>query len=278
MAHGFPLDQCSAIITGASSGLGAEFARQLAPQARALLLVARNVEQLKQRQAELLALRPGLAVQLCAADVTTESGRAAVLDAARQMQPNLLINNAGMGDYGGFAEADVVKVRAQVELNITALLLLTHAILPMLKTPGGILNVSSLASTVPMPDVAVYAATKAFVTSFSEALRVELADRGIVVSAMCPGPTPTNFSKTAKRSDGTDTDRSGQGVLRVPPEFVVQQGLLGLTRNKACVFPGAGVSIAASIFRLMPRALMRWIIARRHHAAHARQSPSTGNI
>jgi hypothetical protein len=192
------------------------------------------------------------------------------------MQPNLLINNAGMGDYGAFSVADPAKVRAQVDLNITALLMLTHSVLPLLQTPAGILNVSSLAGNVPMPDVAVYAATKAFVTSFTEALRVELADKDIVVSALCPGPTPTNFSKTAKRDDGTDTDRSGQGALRVLPQIVVAEGLAALTNNKASVFPGLGVKVTATLVRIMPRPVMRWLITRRHRAAHARQSSPLG--
>jgi hypothetical protein len=274
----FTLDHCSAIITGASSGLGAEFARQLAPTAKALMLVARREDALKERMAELLQMRPGLAVHLCVADVATDEGRARVLECLRatQMQPNLLINNAGMGDYGAFSVADPAKVRAQVDLNITALLMLTHSVLPLLQTPAGILNVSSLAGNVPMPDVAVYAATKAFVTSFTEALRVELADKDIVVSALCPGPTPTNFSKTAKRDDGTDTDRSGQGALRVLPQIVVAEGLAALTNNKASVFPGLGVKVTATLVRIMPRPVMRWLITRRHRAAHARQSSPLG--
>ncbi len=273
MSQRFSLLQCSAIITGASSGLGAEFARQLAPQARALLLVARREELLKEREAECLGLNPNLTVRTCVADVATDEGRAAVIAACQEIKPNVLINNAGMGDYGDFASAEVAKIRAQVDLNITALLLLTHGVLPLMTGPGGILNVSSLAGNVPMPDVAVYAATKSFVTSFSEALRVELAERGIVVSALCPGPTPTGFSKTAKRPKGADTDRGGQGFLRVPPSLVVAQGLRALEQNHACVFPGLGVSFVAPLFRIMPRGLMRWLIEKRHRAAHARQSP-----
>jgi short-subunit dehydrogenase len=127
-----------------------------------------------------------------------------------------------------------------------------------------VLNVSSLASTLPMPNLAVYAASKSYVTSFSEALAVELAPQNITVTCVCPGPTPTNFSKTAKRDDGTDTNREGQGLLRIPPQRVVAESLAALQRGRACVFPGAGVGIASRLFRLMPRGLMRVLLRRRH--------------
>ncbi len=267
MAADFTLDQCSAIITGASSGLGEEFARQLAPRARSLLLVARRESELLRVKAELCARHPALSVQICACDVTTDTGRMHVAELVDvlDLKPNVLINNAGMGDYGTFASASAERLRAQVDLNITALLLLTHALLPALSAnvPAGILNVSSLAGQAPLPEVAVYAASKAFVTSFTEALRIELAGKGVRVSALCPGPTPTHFSKTARREDGEDTNRSGQGMLRVPPKEVVRAGLEGLEDDRALVFPGAGVRVAASVLRVMPRAWLRWGLRRR---------------
>lgn len=266
----FTLTHCSAIITGASSGLGAEFARQLAPTAKSLLLVARREDALNQVKAELLAKRADLQVHLCVADVATDEGRARIVECVDifDLEPNVLINNAGIGDYGGFADADAAKLRAQIDLNVTALVLLTHAVLPRLVAPAGILNVSSLAGNVPMPDLAVYGASKAFVTSFSEALRVELKDKNIVVSALCPGPTPTNFGKNARRADGPDTNRSGQGVLRIAPDVVVRAGLDALEHNLATVFPGLGVSVAGPLFRIMPRRLMRWVLERRYRKDH----------
>lgn len=270
----FSLTHCSAIITGASSGLGAEFARQLAPTAKSLLLVARREEALNQVKAGLLSKHADLQVHLCVADVATDEGRARIVECIDHLdqKPNLLINNAGIGDYGSFASADPAKLRGQIDLNVTALVLLTHAVLARLVAPAGILNVSSLAGNVPMPDLAVYGASKAFVTSFSEALRVELLDKNIVVTALCPGPTPTNFSKNAKRADGADTNRSGQGLLRIAPGVVVRAGLDALVNDCACVFPGTGVSIAAPVFRIMPRALMRWALKRRYHKDHQAES------
>ena len=270
MRKGFSLHECSAIITGASSGLGAEFARQLAPQARSLLLAARRIDALEQVKAELLMLRPGLAVHCVECDVASDAGRAHLMERvdALGLTPNLLINNAGMGDYGSFASADETRLRAQIDVNVTALAMLCHAFVPRLQAsaevPAAILNVSSLAGNVPMPDLAVYGATKAFVTSFSEALRIELMERHIIVTTVCPGPTATNFGRTARRTGGADTNRSGQDLLRVPPSFVVGRALRALQQREACVFPGMGVSLVAPLFRIMPRALLRRVLERRY--------------
>lgn len=263
MPSGFPLEQCRAVITGASSGLGAEFARQLAPYAQILVLVARRAEALEAVKAELSGTQSQ--VLCCVADLATDAGRAAMSAflSANGLKPTLLINNAGMGDYGSFASSSAEKTRTQIDLNITALTMLTHELLPQMDRPAGILNVSSLASTLPMPDLAVYAASKAYVTSFSEALAIELASENITVSCVCPGPTPTNFSTTAKRADGTDTNRDGQGLLRIPPAQVVREALAALKHGQACVFPGMGVSIAGRVFRLLPRRLMRMLLRRR---------------
>ncbi len=263
MANGFHLEKCRAVITGASSGLGAEFARQLAPQADTLVLVARRAEALEAVKSELSATQAK--ILCCVADLATDTGRNEVLAflEARDVKPNLLINNAGMGDYGSFTSSTAEKTRTQLELNITALTMLTHAMLPKLARPAGVINVSSLASTLPMPELAVYAASKAYVTSFSEALAIELAPQSVTVSCVCPGPTPTNFSKTAKRDDGSDTNREGQGLLRIPPSQVVGRALLALQRGEACVFPGLGASLAACLFRHVPRQIMRWLLRRR---------------
>jgi uncharacterized protein len=263
MSH-FSLHHCSAIITGASSGLGSEFARQLAPQARALLLVARREMELKQLAESLR--RPGLDIHLAVADLTTAEGRSALVTAAKRLPapPNFLINNAGMGDYGSFSSASEEKILQQIQLNITALTLLSHQVIPLLKGPAAICNVSSLASALPIPDLAVYAATKAYVTSLSEALHIELASQQITVTAVCPGPTPTGFSHAAQRSGGPDTNRAGQSMLRIPPEQVVTAALQAVAAGDACIFPGRAVSLCATLFRVMPRWLLRMINTHRH--------------
>lgn len=269
MRSRFQLAGCTALITGASSGLGAEFARQIAPRAAGLVLAARRADALDQLKQELQAKHPSLSISVCSGDIATDEGRARLLSHTERLEtkPSLLVNNAGIGDYGLFASSDAGRSRGQIELNITALVLLTHALLPLMprtaETPAGILNVSSLAASLPMPDSAVYAATKSFVSSFSEALRIELAGENVVVSCVCPGPTPTSFGRNARRPDGTDTDRSGQGLIRILPEQVVSTALDALCSGKPLAHPGVGVTIASMAFRLMPRPLLRWLIARR---------------
>jgi short-subunit dehydrogenase len=262
----FDIHHCSALITGASSGLGAEFSRQLAPQAEALFITGRRLEALEAVKAECLGLNGALTVHLFACDISTEQGREDLLQqmGAVGFQPNLLINNAGMGDYGSVATATAEKLKAQMELNMTALVLLTHGCLPLLKRPGGILNISSLASALPLPAMAVYAASKAFVTSFSEALAVELEREGVAVTCVCPGPTPTGFGKTAQRPNGEDTDRDGQALLRISPQQVVAEALAALHAGHTCVYPGMGVKIAFRLFRHLPRILLRPLLRRRY--------------
>lgn len=267
----FSTRDCSAIITGASSGLGAEFARQLARDAQVLILVARRLDVLESVKAELSSLNANLKVELVVADLSTDSGRAVLVNWVDQasVKPNLLINNAGLGDYGSFATASEDRLKMQIDVNISALVLLSRSLLPVLlkNAPACILNVSSLASTLPMPDLAVYAATKSFVSSFSEALAIELESQQIQVTYVCPGPTPTHFSLTAKRDDGTDTNRDGQGLLRIPCSQVVAETLAAVRLGKTCVFPGLGVSIVAPLFWHLPRSLLRWFLRRRHSQA-----------
>lgn len=267
----FSLNGVSAVITGASAGLGVEFARQLAPRSRCLILVARREQALQIVREELLRVNPRLSVILCPADVSTGAGRQRVVSQISQSQAviNLLINNAGLGDYGPFETAEKSRIQEQIDVNITGLVQLTHALLPVLRQnhPAGILNVSSLAGVLPLPDMAIYAATKAFVTSFSEALRIELLDEGIRVAALCPGPTPTTFSRVARRETGQDTDRSGQDFLKQPIDRVVADGLSALERGAAAVYPGWGVNVSATVFRLLPRWFIRLMLTRRLRAS-----------
>ena len=262
---GYRIDKVHALITGASSGLGVEFARQLAHRSVAMTLVARREAELLQTRDLILGINPAVRVTICVADIATDAGRAAVVSnvGLAESKVTLLINNAGLGDYGRFDKADPGKISQQIDVNVTALTLLTREIIPVMARPGGIVNVSSLAGTLFMPELAVYAATKAYVTSFSEALSVELSPSGISVTAVCPGPTPTNFSKTARRENGEDTNRSGQGVLKQPPERVVRDALASLEAGRAVIYPGAPVALASWIFRVVPRFLLRLIMGRR---------------
>ncbi|PWU09124.1 MAG: hypothetical protein C5B47_03815, partial [Verrucomicrobia bacterium] len=194
---------CSALITGASSGLGEEFAYQLAPLAKTLILVARRSDRLEALRANLLAQHPACSVVTCSVDLAqeTERERLALWLQEQELSINFLINNAGLGDHGEFATAQWPRVRAMLDINIAALTHLIQLLLPTLlrTTRAAVLNVSSVAGFFPLPNMAVYAATKAYVTSFSEALAMELRPQGITVTALCPGPVPTGFFEVAAR-------------------------------------------------------------------------------
>ncbi len=263
MKTAFSISGCRAIITGASSGLGAEFARQMAGRAELLLLAARSREAMETLAAELKGKHPALKVEICVCDLAVDAGRAALWQAVDALpeRTTLLINNAGLGDYGAFAEAPEARIRQQIDLNISALTLLTREYLgrvqPTAERPAAILQVSSLAGVIPMPEMAVYAATKSYVTSLTEALATELASKHIQVMAVCPGPTPTQFGKNAVRPDGKDIDRGGQDLLKIPAERVVAEALQCLEAGGTLVYPSKRVSLAAYLFRTMPRFLLR---------------------
>ena len=270
MANLFSITGCTAIITGASSGLGAEFARQLAGRASCLVIAARSGERLQALADELASLNGALRLVTVACDLASDVGREVLWEKVDvlDVRPTLLINNAGLGDYGAFMAADEARIRQQIEVNITALTLLTHEFVKhghaTSERPAAVLNVSSLAGSTPVPDLTVYAATKAYVTSFSEALAMELASRHVHVLAVCPGPTPTNFSTAARRGDGKDTDRSGQDFLKMPPEKVVSIALQSLESGRRRVFPGWRVALAAFLFEKMPRWMLRAVLAARY--------------
>lgn len=261
-----PLSHRLAVITGASAGLGAEFARQLAPHCQAMVLIARRADRLNALAAELQDLEPRLKVSVWVADLCDADERERVIDelAAGGATPDLLVNNAGMGDYGEFAGSDWPKVEAMLRLNIEALTHLTHGLVPAMIAGGGgaVLNVSSLASLLPIPDFAVYAATKAYVTSFSEALRIELKDYGIRVTALCPGPVHTEFGSVAARIEGRE-DFGAKEWFYVDAVQVVREALQGLAANRPRVFPGWKIAGAAVVLSLLPIAAIRLLMATR---------------
>jgi len=257
---------CTALITGASSGLGAEFARQLAPHARSLILVARRVDRLETLKEELD--RPGLTIHCHAADLADEVQIEALLAAlaASGEHVTLLVNNAGVGDHGYFEDSEWPRVEAMLDVNIKALTRLTHAVLPELVRAGrgAILNISSVASLLPLPKMGVYAATKAYVTSFSEALRAELRETGVSVTAVCPGPVDTEFFTVAERAETRDLAPS-PAIFKVPATEVVAAGLRAVERDRARVIPGWFVCVIMTIATLVPIFLLRLFLTQRRH-------------
>lgn len=240
-----------ALITGASAGLGVEFARQLSARGYSLVLAARRADRLEALAAELGNARA------VAIDLAADGATARLMDDIRgNDQPvDLLINNAGFGLRGDVADLDAVRLRQMIDLNIGALTDLSRAVVPdmIARRSGAILNVASTAAFQPGPHMAVYFATKAYVLSFSEALHEELKPFGIKVSALCPGPTRTEFGEVA----GFTSDRFDR--LAMESAKVVEIGLKGLDRNKAVVIAGVTNKAGAHATRFVPRSIVRKI-------------------
>lgn len=240
------------LITGASAGLGVEFARQCARRGDEVVLVARRTDRLQNLAAEI-----GNA-HVISADLTGKGAATRVVGEviARGMWVRTLINNAGFGLRGRFDELPLARQLEMIDLNIRALTNLSFVVINdmVLKGGGSILNVASTASFQPGPKMAVYFATKAFVLSFTEALHEEWKDRGLKVSALCPGPTRTEFGEVAGIKTLGQFDR-----LAMEAEPVVRAGLEGLERNQAVVIPGAFNKAGAWSTRLAPRSVVRRI-------------------
>jgi len=264
----FKIEACSALITGASSGIGEEFARQLAPVAREIVIVARRNERLQKIKNLLEERHPHLRVQVEVADLAREAERLALVARLQErgIEPDLLINNAGIGDYGEFASGEWQRTDDMLQLNVVALTHLAHLLLPgmLAKRSGAILNVSSLAGEMPIPDFAVYAASKAYVTSLSEALRIETKHSGVNVVALCPGPVSTEFGDGAHRRD--EAPLPGSKLMRVDVAKVVRAGLDAVERNRPRVFPGFPVFLLATLAGVLPKAVLRAVMSTRPKA------------
>ena len=241
-----------ALVTGASAGLGVEFARQLSKKGHRLVLAARRKERLDGLAKELGNAR-ALAIDLSKKDA-----------AARLMADlethgesvDLLVNNAGFGLIGRFAELDPKRLRQMIDLNVATLTDLCRAVAPAMieRGSGAIINVASTAAFQPGPKMAVYFATKAFVLSLTEALHEELAPRGIHVTCLCPGPTRTEFGDVAGFGGNGLFDKVAMNSAEV-----VEAGLSGLDKNKAVVVPGVVNKLTANSGRFAPRFLVRKI-------------------
>lgn len=243
----------TALVTGASGGIGEALARRLAARGTNLVLAARRVDRLQHLAAELAAAHPGARVDAVAADLSDPAAPAALVEhlAAAGITVDVLVNNAGIGSHGPFAAADTTAVTRQIQLNCTSLVELTSRLLPSMLTHrrGGILNVASTSAFQPTPTMAVYGATKAFVLSFTEALWVETRASGVRVLAVCPGPTDTGFFHA-----------TGQQFMtrgRQTPEQVAAVALHAFyTGHRPSVISGTANRLSATGYRVVPRALM----------------------
>lgn len=250
-----------ALVTGASSGIGAEMARDLAQRGHDLILVARRAAAM-QALATQLQQAHGITCTVLAQDLAALGGVAALVVQLRErgLQPEVLINNAGLGVIGEHATSQWADQQSMIDLNITALTELTHALLPAMvqRKRGKILNVASTAAFQPGPGMAVYFASKAYVLSYSEALHQELKSSGITVSALCPGPTASEFVSVASKTHRISlADR----VPFASAADVAGYGIAALMRGQAVAVHGLVNRIGAWSIRFTPRFLVRRIIA-----------------
>ena len=254
--HPVPLS-VPALVTGASSGLGEGFARRLAGRGHELVLVARRTDRLE-RLAEELRPLSDKPVEVLGADLETSAGRNRVIARLTGTGPWLLVNNAGFGTRGHFAEQDAKREAGEVLVNALALQQLMRAALPgcVETREGGVLNVASTAAFQPIPHMATYAATKAFVLHLTEAVATELRGTGVRVMALCPGPTRTEFGDVA----GVEGDFERMGPLFMSAGSVVSTALKAFDRGDVICVPGMVNLAGATSVRVVPRFAVRRIL------------------
>ena len=240
-----------AVVTGASSGLGRGLAARLADRGMSLVLTGRNEARLDQTAEAIRRTAPRVKVETVVTDLSNESGVSALIESVGERPVEVLVNNAGFGSYGPFAESDRKREDEEVAVDVGAVIALARAYLPgmIARRSGGILNVASAIGFQPAPYQAVYGASKAFVLSFSQALWAEARGAGVSVTALCPGPTRTGFV------DALGADVAHTTIYRrlADPEPVIDAGLRGLDRGRAVVIPGVRTRIVAESGRFMPR-------------------------
>ena len=245
----------NALVTGASSGIGETFVRKLAARGTNVVLVARRAERLEEL-AEEVTKEHGVTAEVLAADLSDEAGLARVEERLSLVDRpvDLLVNNAGFGTRGPFHELDVDKEEQEIRLNVIALVRLTRAALPVMigREKGGVVNVSSVGSFQPVPMMATYAATKAFVTSFTEAIAEEVRGTGVRVVALCPGFTRTEFG------DHVGAEAAGvPDFLWMGTEPVVDTALSALDRGQVVAIPGLLNQATVATTRMVPRSVVR---------------------
>jgi short-subunit dehydrogenase len=244
-----------ALITGASAGIGEGFAQRLAKDGYDLILVARRRDRLDALAAE-LSSKHNAKCEVIEADLSTDPGVSAIEERLRRGDMAMLINNAGFGTFGEYAKLPLARELEELDLNVRALMRLSHAALgPMTeRKSGAIINVASAAAFQPIPYNATYAATKAFVLHFSEALHEESRQQGVVVTALCPGPVKTEFQEVSGLDQSSIPSFAWETV-----ESVVNSALAAVRAHRAIAIPGAVNKMTSASSRLAPRFLVRRI-------------------
>jgi short-subunit dehydrogenase len=247
------------LITGASAGIGTELARVFASNGHRVALVARRADRLTELASELAKAGGKTPIIIpCDLEQGDAGGKiAAALDAA-DVEVEYLVNNAGFGLFGDAVDLDRAEQLGIIDVNIRALTDLSLRFSDsLIRRRGGILNVGSIAGFLPGPGMAIYYASKAYVLSFSEALRQELGSRGVRVTVLCPGPVATEFQGRAGFRPGFDL-----AMLNVSAADVAKQGYRGLMSNKRAVLPGLGIKIVPLLLRLLPRGFILAAVGR----------------
>ena len=249
----FDFTKTTSLVTGASSGLGEQFARQLAARGSNLVLVARSADRLAALAGELRA-QHSVTVTSVPADLSLADHVSRVAALAATTEVGVLVNNAGFGTYGSFAELDADREHAEMMVNAVAGVDLAHAVLPgmLARRHGGIITVASSIAFQPSPGQAVYGATKAFALAFSEALWTETRGTGVRILALCPGPVATGF--LASLGDQATTSRIYRRTA--DPADIVKAGLRGFDHNAMTIIPGLRTRLLAQGHRFLPRTVM----------------------
>jgi hypothetical protein len=251
-------DRMRALVTGASAGIGAEFGRQLARDGYDVLLVARRRDELDRLATEVAAAH-GVTAEVLDADLSNDDGVARVEQRVRDERFDVLVNNAGFGTSGQFGALPLERELMEVDVNVRALVRLSHAALHQMygRGSGAIINVASTAAFQPVPNMAIYGATKAFVLHFSEALHEESRAHGVTVTCLCPGPVRTEFQQVAGLAEGRIPSMVWTDV-----EHVVTSAIRGMRARRAIVIPGMANLGGAMSARLLPRFVVRRIAGR----------------
>jgi len=255
------------LVTGASSGIGSEIARRLAGRGLGVTLVARSGSKLRDLAAKLTSVH-GVRAEVIVADLTDEAARTAIATEveARCLAVNVLVNNAGLSTVGPVHRSDPARELAMVRTDVEAVVHLCSLFLPGMveRRSGAVLNVASTAAFQPIPGQAGYGASKAFVLSYSHALRGELRPTGVTVTVLCPGPVETGFARAAGISDADAA--ALPSIMWVPAGEVARAAVSGMDANRAVVIPGTANRISAAAAWLSPRGVLVPLLARRHPA------------
>ncbi|WP_237570312.1 SDR family NAD(P)-dependent oxidoreductase [Mycolicibacterium lacusdiani] len=261
-----PSPTSTAVVTGASSGIGADLARELASRGHGVTLVARREDRLRDLAAE---LGDTVRVEVIACDVADPAARASLLDEIerRGLTVDVLVNNAGIGTIGAVVDANVDDEIAQVRVNVEAVIdLTTRAVRQMVgRGRGAILNVGSTAGFQPFPGQAGYAATKAFVRSYTDGLRAELVGTGVTVATLHPGPVRTEFLQVAGMDEKTFADAFPK-FMWMPSREVAKVGIDALEHDRGSVIPGLASQVSTRLFGLLPQRVLMPLLVKQHPA------------